>query len=85
MVVVVDMLDSNRVLIDSPDGTMPRVVYPLRRLTLTKIKVKGVLRGCRTGTLKKAAAKQDVVANYKKTPTAVKMAKYATRKDLTDF
>lgn len=85
MVVIVDMLDSNRVLIDSPDGKMPRVVYPLRRLTLTKIKVKGILRGARTGTLKKAAAAQDVVASFKKTPVAVKMAKYATRKDLTDF
>ncbi len=85
MCVIVDMLDANRVLIDSSDGAMPRLVYPLKRLTLTKLKVKGVLRGCRTGTLKKAVAKQDVVADFKKTSVAVKMAKYATRKNLTDF
>merc|ERR1712224_338609 len=85
LVVIVDMLDITRVLIDSPDGSMPRLIYPLRRLSLTKLKVKGVLRGCRTGTLKKLAEKQDIVAGYKKTPVAVKMAKFARRKELTDF
>lgn len=85
MVVIVDMLDINRVLIDSPDGSMPRLIYPLKRLTLTKIKVNKVLRGCRTGTLKKLAKAQDTVEGFKKTPVAVKMAKYKTRSSLTDF
>jgi large subunit ribosomal protein L14e len=85
MVVIVDMLDINRVLIDSPDGSMPRLVYPLKRLTLSKIKVKSVLRGCRTGTLKKLAKAQDTVEGFKKTPVAIKMDKYKTRSNLTDF
>ena len=85
MVVIVDMLDINRVLIDTPDASMPRLVYPLKRLTLTKIKVKGVLRGCRTGTLKKLAAKQDTIEGFKKTPVALKMTKFKTRGSLTDF
>ena len=64
---------------------MPRVIYPLRRLTLTKLKVKGVMRGCRTGTLKKLNKEADVATAFKKTPVAVKMAKYSTRKKLTDY
>ena len=43
------------------------------------------MRGCRTGTLKKLAAKQDTVANFKKTPVALKMAQYKRRSELTDF
>ena len=85
LVVIVDLLDINRVLVDSPDGSMPRVIYPLKRLTLTKIKVKSVLRGCRTGTLSKLSKDQDTVAKFKKTSVAVKMNKYSTRKKLTDF
>ena len=85
LVVVVDMLDINRVLIDSVDKTMPRVIYPLRRLTLTKLLVKGVLRGCRTGTLRKLAAKQSTAENFKKTPVALKMAQFKRRSELTDF
>ena len=85
MVVIVDMLDINRVLIDTPDGSMPRLVYPLKRLTLTKLRVKEVLRGCRTSTLKKLAAKQDIVAGFKKTPSAIKIARSKTRTSLTDF
>ena len=79
------MLDINRVLIDSTDGKMPRVIYPLKRLTLTKLKVDKVIRGCRTGTLKKLTKDKDITAEFKKTPAAVKMAKYARRKELTDF
>jgi len=79
MVVVVDMLDINRVLIDSPDGSMPRLVYPLKRLTLTKLKIKAVLRGCRTSTLKKLAKAQGTVEGFKKTPVALKMEKFKTR------
>ena len=85
MVVIVDMLDITRVLVDSPDGKMPRLIYPLKRLTLTKLKIKSVLRGCRTGTLKKLAADQDIAASFKKTPVALKMAKYKTRMGLSDF
>ena len=85
MVVIVDMLDINRVLTDTPDGSMPRLVYPIKRLTLTKIKVKGVLRGCRTSTLKKLSVKQDIVSGFKKTSAATKIARSVVRSKLTDF
>ena len=35
LVVIVDILDSNRVLVDAPAKKFPRVIYPLKRLTLT--------------------------------------------------
>ena len=85
LVVIVDMLDITRVLIDSTDGKMPRVIYPLKRLTLTKLKVNKVHRGCRTGQLKKLVKDNDISAAFAKTPAAIKMAKYSRRKELTDF
>lgn len=85
LVVIIDMLDINRVLIDSVDGSMPRVIYPLKRLTLTKILMAKAQKGCRTGTLKKLNKGQNVVEEFKKTSAAIKMAKYEQRKNLTDF
>jgi len=56
MVVIVDFVDINRVMVDGM-GSFPRVLYPLKRLTLTKLKVANILKGARTGTLKKEAEK----------------------------
>ena len=85
LVVIVDMVDIGRVLIDSTDKSMPRCIYPLRRLSLTKIKVAKVHRGCRTSTLLKKAKTHDVAADFKKTPVSLKMEKYKLRKSLSDF
>ena len=51
---IVDIQDSNKVLIDGIDSNHPRVVYPLKRLTLLKFKLP-ILKGARTGTVKKAS------------------------------
>ena len=56
MVVIVDFVDINRVMVDGM-GAFPRVLYPLKRLTLTKLRVANILKGARTGTLKKEAEK----------------------------
>ena len=37
--VIVDIADSNRVLVDGPTTGFPRTLYPVRRLTLTNLKV----------------------------------------------
>ncbi len=50
--VIVDIADAHRVLVDGPTTGFPRVLYSLRRLTLTSLKVPGILKGARTGTLK---------------------------------
>ena len=52
VVVIVDIADATRVLVDGPTTGFPRVLYPLKRLTLTSLVVKGVLKGSRTGTVK---------------------------------
>jgi large subunit ribosomal protein L14e len=64
---------------------MPRCIYPLKRLSLTKIKVNKVHKGCRTKTLAKKSKGTDIVAAFKKTPVSIKMEKYKLRKSLSDF
>ena len=84
LVVVVDFVDYTRVLIDSPNGKFPRVVYPLARLTCTKLCLP-ILRGARTGTLAKAAKKFDLDAKWKKTTVCQKMDRFNKRRELSDF
>ena len=52
VVIIVDIADERRVLVDGPTTSFPRVLYPVKRLTLTNLKVTGVLKGARTGTVK---------------------------------
>ena len=82
MVVIVDILDNTRVLVDGPK--FPRVVYPLGRLQLTRLKVP-VLRGARTGTLLKAAKKFELDKKWEATPAFKKMDKSKKRAALTDL
>ena len=84
LVVVVDFLDYTRVLVDSPNGTFPRVAYPLSRLTCTKLRLP-LLKGARTGTIAKAAKKFDLDAKWKKTTVCQKMERFNKRRSLTDF
>ena len=84
LVVIVDMVDMNRVLVDGM-GKFPRVIYPLKRLNLTRLRVPGVLRGCRTGTLSKAVKKFELDDKWAKTPAAQKMDRQTKRSALTDF
>jgi ribosomal protein L14E/L6E/L27E len=37
VVIIVDIADSTRVLVDGPTTGFPRVLYPLKRLTLTSL------------------------------------------------
>lgn len=82
-VVVVDVSNENSIMVDGPN--FPRGLVPLRRLNLTRIKLAGIKRGCRTGTLKKAIAKQGLTAKWANTPVAKKLAAQATRANLTDL
>ncbi|MES1912123.1 MAG: hypothetical protein MHM6MM_004451 [Cercozoa sp. M6MM] len=83
---IVDVIDHNRVLIDGPvDVTgMTRQSFPLKRLLMTNLKIK-IGRGARAKTIKKALAKEEIVAKFEKTSFAKKLAKQATRANLTDF
>ena len=67
------------------DGAnFPRVLYPLRRLTLTKF-VLPILRGARTSSVIKATEKFGLQAKWEASTAAQKLAKRATRVGLTDF
>ena len=79
---IVDIADMNRVLVDGED--FPRVIYPLRRLTLTKLRV-NILRGARTGTVLKAIKDYDLKAKWAATPVAKKQAQRTTRANLNDL
>ena len=82
LVVIVDFADQSRALIDGPN--FPRVLYPLKRLTLTKLIVP-IQRGARTGTLIKAIESFGLIAKWEATPAAKKLAMRKTRAELTDF
>lgn len=83
MVVIVDIADTKRVLVDGM-GKFPRVIYPLERLTLTKLRVP-VLRGARTGTLTKAAKTFELEKKWLATKVQQKLARFQRRSELTDF
>ena len=82
MVTIVDIADQNRVLVDGEN--FPRMMMPLRRLSLTKLKV-GVQRGARTGTLLKAAKKEGLQGQWDAMPFAKKLALKNKRASLTDL
>ena len=52
VVIIVDIADATRVLVDGPTTGFPRVLYPLKRLTLSSLHIKSLLKGARTGTVK---------------------------------
>ena len=77
------MIDMNRVLVDGI-GHFPRVIYPLRRLTLTRLRIQ-ILRGARTGTVRKAAAAFELDKKWAETRACQKLARATARANTTDF
>ena len=84
MCVIVDILDSTRVYVDHPEKKFPRVIYPLKRLTLTNIRL-NIQRGCRNGTLAKAAKAAGLAEQWAKNSANQKMQNYARRNALSDL
>jgi large subunit ribosomal protein L14e len=60
------------------------MIMPLKRLSLTKMKVP-IQRGARTGTLAKAVKKMDLASKWAETPFAKKLAMRTTRANLSDL
>ena len=83
--VIVDIADGRRVLVDGPTTRFPRVLYPVKRLALTSLVVPGVLKGARTGTLKKAADAFKLKEKWEATSFAKKTDARAKRANLNDF
>ena len=83
LVVIADFVDRTRVLVDGLNN-FPRVIYPLKRLTLTRLRIPA-LRGARTGTLVKAAKSFDLDKKWKDTKVFQKMDRYNKRRETTDL
>ena len=81
-VVIVDIADESRVLVQGED--FPRMILPLKRLSLTRMKI-DIARGARTGTFLAAAKKAKLAAQWAATPFAQKLAKRTTRANLNDL
>ena len=82
VVVIVDIADASRVLVDGEN--VPRTLYPIRRLSLTKLKL-DISRGLRTGGLLKKIKEFGLQSKWESTPIAQKIARQRTRQNLTDF
>ena len=74
VVVIADMINGVSVLVDGPTTNFPRVTYPLRRLNLTNLVVPGILRGARTGNIKKAAEKYELTKKWAESSYGKKFA-----------
>lgn len=61
------------------------MIYPLKRLKLTRIKLPKVLRGARTGTVAKAAKDFNLDAAWSKTSYAKRFDADKKRAATTDF
>lgn len=79
-----DIADMNRVLVEGPSNGFPRMIYPLRRLTLTKHCMK-FPRGARSSLVRKTAAEFKLQEKWDSTSFAKKMAIREKRAGLNDL
>merc|ERR1712168_110258 len=84
LAVIVDVIDTRRVLIDNPVNGLPRQMERLQNLNLTDIKI-NIPHGARGGAVKKAYAEADVNGTWEKSAWAKKLKQKETRKGLSDF
>merc|ERR1712071_8872 len=84
LLVIVDVIDQNRVLCDNPTNSVPRQTVNLKHLNLTDIGF-SVPHGARAGTVRKAYEKEDVNAQWEKTAWAQKLARKVKRSAMNDF
>jgi large subunit ribosomal protein L14e len=82
--VIVNIVDTRRVLVDGPETGVSRQVIGLKRLSLTDMKVP-ILQGARPGTVKAAMKKANIVSEFATSQLGKKLALQATRAAATDF
>mmetsp|Transcript_930 Transcript_930/g.1289 ORF Transcript_930/g.1289 Transcript_930/m.1289 type:complete len:132 (+) Transcript_930:357-752(+) len=82
LVVIVDVVNQNTALIDSPNGRRQTISF--KRVQLTDI-VLPLPRGARKKTLRKVWTEGEVEAKFAKTNWGKKVKARATKKSLNDF
>lgn len=85
LVVIVDILDQNRVLVDAPSHSLTRKVINLKRIALTGIKLDDVKRGSSVEDIAKAYKAGDVDTKFAATGWGQKLARKEKRANLDDF
>ncbi len=85
LVVIVDILDQNRVLVEGPTSKIRRQVINVKRLALTNLLLEGIARGAPTADVSKAYKDADIDAKFAATAWGKKLAARAKRKTLDDF
>ncbi|CDR88249.1 probable RPL14B-ribosomal protein [Sporisorium scitamineum] len=85
LAVVVEIIDHNRAIIDSPSTGVARQVFAFKHLTLTKLTVPGLPRGAGSPTVKKFFDKAGVAEKWAASGWAKKRAAIKTRRSLSDF
>ena len=82
--VIVEIINTSRVLVDGPTTGVRRQELSLRRVSLTDY-VLDVPRGVKSAALRKAVEDFGLVKKWEETPYARKLQRAATRSRLTDF
>ncbi|KAM7441290.1 60S ribosomal protein L14 [Porites harrisoni] len=82
--VIVDVVDQNRALIDGPCTNVCRKALNFKHLSLTDFKIK-VGPSAKSGPVKKAFEKGEILEKWEKTAWAKKLATRKKRTTLTDF
>lgn len=83
--IIVDILDQSRVLVDGPTSGLRRQVMNLKRLSLTSIKVDGITRGHDIEEVKKLYTAADVDTKFAASGWGKKIEKKQKRANLDDF
>lgn len=85
LVVIVDLLDQNRVLVEGPTTGVKRQVVSVKRLALTSILIEGVARGEKTKEVAEKYSAADVDAKFAASSWGRKIESKAKRANLDDF
>jgi large subunit ribosomal protein L14e len=83
-VIIVDIVDQSRALVDGPTSGVSRQVLAFRRMHLTDLVVP-LARTAGTKSVLKAAQKFDLDSKWKLTPWAKKQQLRSKRQNATDF
>jgi len=83
--VIVEIIDHNRAIIDSPATGVPRQSYPYRHLTLTPLTLSKLPRACGTAVVRKRMEEDKTVERWAASAWAKKLEAVKARRALNDF
>ncbi|SAM75090.1 probable RPL14B-ribosomal protein [Ustilago bromivora] len=85
LAVIVEVIDHNRAIIDSPSTGVTRQPFAFKHLTMTKLTIRGLPRGAGSPTVKKFFEKSGVAEKWAQSGWAKKRAAVKARRSLSDF